>query len=298
MASQKKKLLIGGQAVIEGVMMKGPSHMAIAIRKPDGAIDVHTERVKSTEDRHPVLNWPFIRGVVTLGVTFVLGYKALTYSVNASLGEEEGDLGWKETAFTMVFALVFALVLFKLLPLLAAEWLSNRFAIVSEHYLLYNLIDGVVKMSFFLIYIILIGRLPDIRDVFRYHGAEHKTVNCFEAGKPLNVENARTCSVEHPRCGTTFVILVLLLSVFVYLFIPSSLSLLGKYALRIALLPVIAGISYEIIRLGTRYWRYKGVRAILAPGIAVQHLTTIEPHDHQLEVSIAALNAVLELEKG
>lgn len=292
---KKKPLLIGGQAVIGGVMMKGPSYMAIAVRRPDDSIAVHSERVKSKEEHHPVANWPFVRGVVTLAETLVLGYRALTYSTNASLGEGE-SLDWKETLLTFVLALGFALLVFKFIPLFVADFLADRVPAVAANYLLFNVIDGVVKISLFLLYILIIGLLPDIREVFRYHGAEHKAVNCFEAGKKLDVRSARPYSVVHPRCGTTFVIVVLLFSILVYLFIPSSLSLGGKYLWRLALLPLIAGISYEIIRLGVRFWGNAIVRAVMSPCLVVQRLTTRQPRDDQLEVGLAALDAVVKLE--
>lgn len=295
--ASRKKLLIGGQAVIGGVMMKGPRYMAIAVRKPDKDIEVHSERVKSKEDRHPIANWPFIRGVVVLGETLVLGYKALTYSTNVTLGEEDA-LDWKETLVTFVVALAFALLVFKLIPLFVADFLANRVPAVAANYLLFNVIDGVVKISLFLLYIFVIGLLPDIRDVFGYHGAEHKAVNCFEHGKPLKVEKAQEYTTIHPRCGTTFVIVVLLFSIFVYLFIPSSLSLGAKYLWRIALLPVIAGVSYELIKVGVRFWDNRVVRSVMSPCLVVQRLTTRPPRDDQVEVSITALNAVLEKEKN
>ncbi len=296
-SARKKKPLVGGQAVIGGVMMKGPKYMAIAVRRPDGEIELKSERVKSKEDRHPIANWWFIRGVVVLGETLVLGYKALNYSANVSLGEED-NLGVWETVLSFVLAIGFALLVFKGVPLLVAELLSSRFATVGENYFLYNLIDGVVKIALFLLYIWAISLLPDVKDVFRYHGAEHKAVNCFEKDTELTVENVKGFSAIHPRCGTTFLIVVLLFSVFVYMVIPSSSSLLMKYLLRLALLPLIAGVSYELIRLGTRFWDHATVRAVMGPCLVVQELTTNEPRDDQLEVSIAALNEVLKREKS
>ena len=295
MDSKNQKPLIGGQAVIDGVMMKSPRYMAIAVRRPDKTIGVHSERVRLKEDRHPIENWPFIRGITVLAETFVLGYKALTYSTNVSLGEEE-NLGWKETLLTFVLAIGFALFVFKFIPLFVATFLASRIPVITENYLLFNLIDGFLKISLFLLYILVIGRIADIREVFGYHGAEHKTVNCFEKGNPLDVENVRGFTLIHPRCGTTFVIVVLLFSILVYLFIPSSLSLGGKYLWRLALLPFIAGASYELIKIGVRFWDLKVVRAVMSPLLVVQRLTTRPPRDDQLEVGIAALNAVLELE--
>lgn len=290
--------LIGGQAVIGGVMMKGPRHMAIAVRSPSGKIEVHAERVRAPEDHPALLRLPFVRGVVTLAETLVLGYRALTYSANASLPEGEEKLSWKETALTLVLAVALALALFKLVPLLIAEALSSLLPAVEENYLLYNLADGAAKILLFLAYLGVMGLIPEVKGVFAFHGAEHKAVNCLETGKALTVENTRPLSTSHPRCGTTFVLVVLLFSVAVYLLIPRESPLLVKYLLRLALLPVIAGVSYEGIRLASRGWRHAGVRSLLAPCLAVQALTTREPDDSQMEVALAALKKVLSLERG
>ena len=287
--------LIGGQAVLNGVMMKSRNHMAIAVRKEDKSIAVHTERVHSLLERHSFLRWPFIRGAVVLVETMVLGYRSLNISAKLSLGEEE--VGWKETALTLVLAVAFTLAVFKLLPLLAAEYAARLFPAVQENYLLYNLVDGITKITLFVVYLAGISLLADVREVFRYHGSEHKAVNCHERSLALEVDNARDCPITHPRCGTTFVLVVLTLSVALYLFIPAGTPLLGKYLLRVALLPVVAGLSYEVIRIGARNWNLAAVRMLLAPGLAFQLLTTRAPRDDQLEVALAALGAVLELEK-
>jgi len=295
-SDSRKRKGIGGQAVIGGVMMKGPKHMAIAVRRPDGQIETRTERVKSKEERHPVASWPLVRGVIVLGETLVLGYKALTYSADVSMGEDD-SLDWKEVALSFVLAIGFALLLFKLLPLFIADLLSKHLPAVSKSYLLYNLIDGTMKIGLFLLYILLIGLLADVKEVFAYHGAEHKTVNCFEQEGHLDYDACSRHSVINPRCGTTFVILVLLLSIFIYLLIPSASPFWLKYLLRLALLPVIAGVSYELIKLASRLWDYRGMRYAMSPLLVVQKLTTREPTPEQLEVGIAAMEAVLQLEE-
>ena len=287
-------LLIGGQAVMEGVMMKSKHHIATAVRKEDGTIKVSHRTEVGFAERHRLDRIPFVRGVVILFETLIIGLRELNWSANQAMNEEEKFSSW-ELALTLVISLVFALALFKLLPLFLATLITRQNG--GGNWTL-NLLDGGIKFVIFIGYLLLIGRMRDVRRLFQYHGAEHKTVNCYEAGKALTPRNAKRFTKKQARCGTTFVVYVFVLSIVVYIFIPFGASFWTKYLLRILLLPVIAGIAYEWIRIAGKYYgRSAVVRAISAPGMAVQALTTKEPDERQLAVAIAALKSVLKEEK-
>jgi uncharacterized protein YqhQ len=273
MAKKDKLISAGGQAVIEGVMMRSKRHLSIAVRRPDGKISLRTERIKSLGDRLPFLRWPFFRGMLAMVEMMVVGVKALNHSANESLGEEEEEM----TPLQMAISLALA-------------WLPA----VRESYILFNLTDGVIKISLFVLYIACISLMTDVKRLFMYHGAEHAAVNCYEARLPLTPKNVLKHSPIHPRCGTSFILIVLMLSVLVYTFIPQSYSFWAKLGLRILLLPALAGVSYELLRMAGKYRHSAIMRAISSPGMAMQRLTTRRFDGKQAEVAIKALQAVLK----
>ncbi len=279
------KTNIGGQAVIEGVMMRGPGHIATAVREPSGTITVKKEPLVSITDRYPVLKKPMLRGVVALVESLVYGLKALSFSAQAA-GEEEEQLTARDIVLTMVFAFGLAVVLFVIIPTWAAKFVHSA----TEDPVLLNLFEGVLRLAIFFAYVIGISVMKDIRRVFAYHGAEHKTIHAYEAGVPLDVEHVRPFSTLHPRCGTNFLLIVMLVSIFVFAFLGWP-DLWLRIASRIALLPLIAGIGYEIIRFAGRSDK-KWVAVAIAPGLWLQKLTTREPDDDMIEVAICALEAV------
>lgn len=276
----------GGQAVIEGVMMRGPDTCAIAVRRPDQTIVVEQKSVGSLTRRAPVLKWPLVRGVVVLIESLVLGIEALTYSANQATGEEE-QLTTKEIVFTVGIALGLSVLLFAVLPTALAHLLTK----IAPGSFVQNLIEGIFRIAIFLAYVILIGQMEDIKRVFQYHGAEHKVINAYEAGNELSVGQVQRHSTAHPRCGTSFILIVLIISILVF-------SLLGEQVLwwrilsRVLLLPVVAGISYELVKLSGKYAGVSWCRLFIMPGLWLQKLTTGPPDDEQVEVAITAFVAV------
>jgi uncharacterized protein YqhQ len=295
---------LGGQAVLEGVMMRGVSTWAVAVRKPapegpavpegaKGEIEVTSEPLVSWAKRHRILRLPVIRGVVALAESLKIGFRALGISANAQLAEEDdaepiGGLTW---AFTIALSLALAIGLFFVLPVGATSLIKDELGSA----LLFWLVEGVLRTAIFIAYIVAISRLPDLRRVFEYHGAEHKTISCFEAGDELAPERAQRYSRLHPRCGTSFLLIVMVLAIFVFapIGLPEWYWLLAS---RILGIPLIAGLSYEVIKWAGRNRRKRWVRALMWPGLMLQNLTTREPDHDQLEVAIAALNAVLAVE--
>lgn len=290
-----KKTSIGGQAVIEGVMMKGPESIAIAIRRPDGEIEIKKEKLKS--NRKTISKIPIIRGMFAFVDAMVVGVKALSFS--AEFIEEEEDKKPKKPskwdnfldknmiAISIVFSIFFSIGLFILLPTFAVSFIGN----VSKSPLVMNLIEGLVRVAIFVGYIAAISRMKDIKRVFEYHGAEHKTIFCYESEEELTPQNARKFTRLHPRCGTSFLFLVMIVSILLFSFFRWP-NLLIRLIIRIALMPLVAGISYELIKWAGRS-DSKLVCAISAPGLWLQKITTQEPDDSQLEVAIAALKSVL-----
>ena len=286
----KKKPMIGGQAVIEGVMMKGPTSIATAVREPSGNIAVRIEPVHSLGDRFPLLKKPLLRGVIALGEALVYGIRALSFSAQAA-GEEGEELSSKEIALTMLAAFGLAVLLFVVLPTYATKFIQS---IVSEAYLL-NLFEGVLRLTIFFAYVGVISSLSDIRRVFQYHGAEHKTIYAYEAGIPLEVESIRKYSRLHPRCGTNFLLIVMVVSIFMFAFLGWP-DLWLRILSRVILLPLVAGISYEIIRFAGNCDN-PFVAMCMKPGLWLQYMTTREPSDDQIEVAIRALEAVRPVEE-
>ena len=286
----EKKLTIGGQAVIEGVMMRGPELVATAVRTPAGNIEVETKPVNSIADRYPILKKPMLRGCVSLGESLVMGIRSLGYSAQMA-GEEDEQLSDKELAGTIAFAFVMAAVLFIAIPTGAAK----LFHFITEDPIFLNLMEGALRLVIFLAYIGAISQMKDIQRVFQYHGAEHMTIACFESGKPLTVENARNCTRLHKRCGTSFLLIVMLVSIFVFAFLGWP-DLWLRILSRVILLPVVAGISYELIKASANS-KNCVVGWAVKPGRWLQKLTTRVPDDTMLEVAIESAKAVLPADK-
>ena len=280
-----KKPNIGGQAVIEGVMMRNANAVATAVREPSGTITVKNEKIISIAERFPILKKPMLRGVVALGESLVVGLKALSYSAQMA-GAEGETLSDKEIVLTMIFSLCLTIVLFVIIPTAAAKYVHSA---IKDPMLL-NLAEGGLRMLIFFLYIYGISRMKDIKRVFQYHGAEHKTIHAYEAGVPLTVENVQKFSTLHPRCGTSFLLIVMIVSILMFAFLGWP-DLWMRILSRIILLPVVAGISYEIIRYAGRS-ENKFVKFATLPGLWLQNLTTNEPDDEQVEVAIRALEEV------
>ena len=289
-----KKLSVGGQAVIEGVMMRGPGKIAVAVRKPNGEITVDLKPAGSISDRYPILKKPFLRGVVSLVESLGYGMKALSFSAQVSGDEEDGEdsMSSLEMAGTMAVSIGLAVLLFVVLPTGAMKLLQNQ----GVGPMVLNLCEGLMRLAIFLLYIWGISRQKDIQRVFQYHGAEHKTIYTYEHGLPLRVENVRPFSTLHPRCGTNFLMIVMLIGIFIFAFLGWP-SLWERILSQILLMPVVAGISYEIIRFAGKHMDKAWVRAAILPGLALQKLTTRQPDDDQIEVAIASLKAVLPPEE-
>lgn len=282
----------GGQAVIEGVMMRGSRGMAVAVRRPDGGIEVHSEPLTSRIYTSRWSKLPFVRGLALLWDALGLGIRALLFSANVAIEDEEevefsGAIAWG----TVVFAMVLGIGLFFVLPLLIVGFLDRW--IVSD--LVSNLVEGVIRLAIFLAYIIVVGRMGDIQRVFSYHGAEHKTINAYEDRADLTPESVARYSTLHPRCGTGFLLVVMVVSILVFSLLGRP-SLIPRIVSRIVLIPVIAGLSYEVIRFGARHHGNRLVRTVLYPSLALQRLTTNEPTSDMLEVAIVALKRVLVAE--
>jgi uncharacterized protein YqhQ len=287
----QRDLPVGGQAVLEGVMMRGVSTWALAVRTPEGAIDVRSFPLTSATRRHRLLRWPVIRGVVALVESLRIGLKALSLSANAQQGEDAEPISRAAWAGTVAAGLALAVGLFFVVPVaitsLFKDWLGSA--------VLFWLAEGLLRTAIFLAYLVVVSRLPDLRRVFEYHGAEHKTIACLEAGEPLTADNASQHSRLHPRCGTSFLLVVMVVAIFVF----APLGLPAWYLLvasRILGVPLIAGLSFEVIKWAGRNRTKRGVRFITWPGMQLQKLTTREPDPDQLAVAIAAMEAVLAVE--
>src|SRR5215813_8770523 len=297
-----EETLVGGQAVLEGVMMRSPHAWAIACRKPSGEVSTMSEPLERLSEKHKWMGWPVVRGVITLGHAMTRGYKALKFSANVALGElqpQEPDKkkfeisGWMATV-NMLVSVGFFIFMYKFLPLAAARGLQKLNPAFGEQ-ILFNLVDGIIRILLFLLFIWGVSRLKDIHRVFEYHGAEHKTVFAFENGDPLETATVQKYPTFHPRCGTSFLMTVMIISMLVYMLIPVT-SFGAKFAVRIALLPVITGISYEIIRFAARH-RGSLFAVMTAPGLWLQRITTQPPSDDQAQCAIVALDQAMALEK-
>ena len=276
------KQYIGGQAVIEGVMMCSRKKVAVAVRKNDGKIELKREKRSHISEKFK--DFVFLRGLISLFEMLYVGTRALMLSSNQSLEEDEQIGGWG-IFFTLLFSFSFAIGLFILLPL----WLSK---FVSEERLMFNVADGLWRIGIFVGYLWFISRFKDVKRVFQYHGAEHKAVNCYEAGKPLTVNNVKKFSKIHSRCGTSFIFIVLVISILLFTLIWSE-SWVLKFLYRIVLIPVIAMVSYEILRYSSRHPNNNILGTLVKPGLLLQKITTQEPDKKQIEVGIAALKAAM-----
>jgi len=288
---------IGGQAVIEGVMMRSPKASAVAVRRYDGEIIVKRDDVGSIRERYKFLKFPILRGVVALVETLVLGIKTLSFSANVAMEEEGSKEQISPVAMflTIAFAFGMAMLFFVFLPLGITQVLKRPLTFIGESSLSFNLVDGLLRIAFFLAYIWGISMLKDIRRIFEYHGAEHKTIYAYENGDELTVENAKKYSTLHPRCGTSFLLMVMVISILVFSLVKGSAPFWMKLASRIVLVPLIAGLSFELLKFTARKVDVPIVRVLIAPGLWLQKLTTRQPSDDQLEVAIRALKEVLGL---
>jgi uncharacterized protein YqhQ len=291
----KRDAPVGGQAVLEGVMMRGVSTWAVAVRNPTGEVELTSESLVPWAQRHRIWRLPIIRGVVALGESMKIGFKALAISANAQLEEDEDgkpeEIGGWMWGLTIAFSLILAVGLFFVIPVGLTSLIKDQLGSA----LLFWLVEGILRTAIFIGYIVAISRLPDLRRVFEYHGAEHKTISCYEAEDELVPARAKLYSRLHPRCGTSFLLIVMVLAIFVFapIGLPAWYWLLAS---RILGIPLIAGLSYEVIKWAGKNRRKRWVRAVMWPGLMLQNLTTREPDEDQLAVAIAALERVLEQE--
>jgi uncharacterized protein YqhQ len=311
--SGEETTLVGGQAVLEGVMMRSPHAWGIAIRKPSGEIATHSEPLERPSETHKWMGWPVVRGVMTLGHAMSLGFRALRFSANVALEQVAGEAGAADsapqgkaqppkkieisgwvTAVNVIFSVAFFIFMYKYLPLLAATELKRVNPVFSGQFM-FNLVDGLIRISLFLLFVWGVSLWKDIRRVYEYHGAEHKTVFAFENGDSLSAGTVQKYTTYHPRCGTSFLMTVMIISMLVYMAIPVQ-TFWARFGIRIALLPVIAGVSYEIIRYAAKH-RGSLFALMTAPGLWLQRITTQSPDDNQVECAIKALDEAMALEK-
>jgi uncharacterized protein YqhQ len=300
-----EETLVGGQAVLEGVMMRTPHAWAITCRKRSGDLSTHSEPLERLSEKHTWMAWPVVRGVITLGHAMTLGFRALRFSANVQLDQLETTptvhrqgkkleiAGWL-AAVNIALSVSFFIFMYKYLPLLATTELRKAHPALNGQ-IMFNLVDGVIRLALFLIFIWGTSLLGDIRSVYQYHGAEHKTVFAFENQDPLKIAAVQKYPTFHPRCGTSFLMTVMILSIFIYMLVPVT-TFWARFAIRIALLPVITGVAYEIIRFAAKH-RKSLFSVMTAPGLWLQRITTRPPSDEQAECAIEALEHALELEK-
>lgn len=297
-AGQDEEILIGGQAVIEGVMMRCPRSYCVAVRRPDGQIVTEAAPLAKISERYAALGWPVLRGLGALGQALWLGLKALRFSASVAMPDqdkEKRELSPWLMAVNLAFSLAFFIFLYKFMPLYLTTRLQ-QWAPVLGNRLQFNLVDGLIRVGLFVGFLLVIAQWKDMRRVFEYHGAEHRVVFNFESGKPLSVGNAQAFSTYHPRCGTSFLMVIMLVSILAYTLVPTD-SFAWRFGSRLLLLPLIAGLSYEVVRAaarGGRFW----LRVVVAPGLWLQRITTRPPCDEQTAVAICALEGALELERA
>jgi len=282
---EESSLAFGGQALIEGVMMRSRTHVVMCVRDPNNKILTNIEKINSLSERYKILGLPFLRGVITLLETFYLGVKGVYFSANAVLEEEE-KFTYKELAIVFAMSLVLASFFF-IVPFL----LTNLFGLKG---VLFNIVEAIVRLAMFLLYLSLVAMWGEFKRILQYHGAEHKTINAYEAGAALKVVNVKRFSRLHPRCGTSFIFIVLLVSILLFSIMP-DLGFFARLAYRVLLIPVIGAISYELLKLSGRYKDSVITRILTMPGLAFQRLTTREPDDNMMEVAIRALEEVSRL---
>lgn len=293
-----EETLVGGQAVIEGVMMRAPHSYCVAVRKPTGEVVTHEMPVARMSEKYKIFKYPGIRGLGILGQAMSLGIRALRFSANAALDGQAGEQKPKEVSswtlgLNLAFSFAFFIFLYKFVPLYLATSLGKWYPVVNGR-IAFNAVDGLIRLSIFLLFLYLVSRSKDIRRVFQYHGAEHKVVFNYESGKPVTVENAQTFTTFHPRCGTSFLLVVMVISMVIYTLIPFQ-GFGMKLLSRIVLLPVITGLSYELIRFAAKR-RGSFLALLTAPGLWLQRITTQPPSNQQTEVAICALDHAMALE--
>jgi uncharacterized protein YqhQ len=295
-----EETLVGGQAVIEGVMMRAPHSYCVAVRKPSGEVVTHEMPVPRMSEKYKIFKYPVLRGLGVLGQAMSLGIKALRFSANTALDDGKSGQKTKEIsswglAFNLIFSFAFFVFLYKLVPLYLVTSLEKWYPALHGR-IAFNAADGVIRLAIFLTFLFLVSRSKDIRRVFQYHGAEHKVVFNYESGKPVTVENAQSFTTFHPRCGTSFLLVVMVISMIIYTLVPYQ-SFGMKLLARIVLLPVITGLSYELIRFAAK--RRGSILALMtAPGLWLQRITTQPPSNEQTEVAICALDHAMALEQS
>jgi len=292
MPEANERYQVGGQAVIEGVMMRSKHFWALAVRKPDRTIYTKLFNDVSLTNKNKVLGFMFIRGIIALIESMTLGFKALSYSINEST-EEEIKFSKREMIISVIIAVVFAVGVFFILPTIIGRSFSEFF----PNAIVYNLLEGLIRIGFFFAYILLVSQIKDIKRVFQYHGAEHKTIQAYENDEELKPENVRKYSTMHVRCGTSFLLIVMVVAILIFALLGKQ-SMIWRIISRIFLIPVIAGISYELIRLAGKFSKYKVVNILFYPGLLLQKITTKEPDNDQIEVAISSFKKVIEAEKA
>ncbi|UCH71200.1 MAG: DUF1385 domain-containing protein [Candidatus Bathyarchaeota archaeon] len=280
-------LAFGGQAVIEGVMFRSKKHMVVCVRQPNGEILTKTEEITSLSETYRILKIPFIRGIVALFETLYLGVKGLYFSANVSLEEEEEKIEPKEMVVAFVFAMALAIFLFSIFPF----FLTTLFRFTG---LIFNVVEGIIRVAIFILYLLVVASIGEFRKVLEYHGAEHTVINAYEAGVELSIPNAKKYSRLHPRCGTSFLFIVLIISILLFSLVPSQ-DFATRLSYRIILIPVISSISYEILKISDRYKKSIFMKILVTPGLGIQYLTTRNPDEEKIAVALTAVQEVNKL---
>lgn len=289
---KEPSLAFGGQAVMEGVMMRSKNHLVVCVRQPNNEIVTKTEELHSLSEKYRFLKLPFLRGILALFETLYSGIKGIYFSANAAFGDdEEESLNPKEIAVVVAVAICLSILLFSVTPFFLTSLLNFGGGVV------FNIVEGIVRLSFLLAYLAAVSLFGDFKRIFQYHGAEHTAINAYEAGVELNVENARKFSRFHARCGTSFLLIVTSISILFFSIMPSA-DYLVRLSYRVVLIPVISAVSYELLKLSDKYRDSRIMRVLVAPGLALQHLTTRQPDDEMIEVAIKAVKEVERLQKG
>jgi uncharacterized protein YqhQ len=289
---KEPSLAFGGQAVMEGVMMRSKDHLVVCVRQPNNEIVTKTEELHSLSEKYSFLKLPFLRGILALFETLYSGIKGIYFSANAAFGDdEEESLNPKEIAVVVAVAICLSILLFSVTPFFLTSLLNFGGGVV------FNIVEGIVRLSFLLAYLAAVSLVGDFKRIFQYHGAEHTAINAYESGVELNVENARKYSRFHARCGTSFLLIVTSISILFFSIMPSA-DYLVRLSYRVVLIPVISAVSYELLKLSDRYRDSRIMRVLVAPGLALQHLTTRQPDDEMIEVAIKAVKEVERLQKG
>jgi uncharacterized protein YqhQ len=289
---KEPSLAFGGQAVMEGVMIRSKKHMVVCVRQPNDQILTKTEELHSLSEKSRFLKLPFVRGILALFETLFVGIKGIYFSANTAFGDEEEEISFspKEIVVVVALALGLSILLFSITPFFLTSLMNLGGGVV------FNVVEGIIRLSFLLVYLAAVSRIRDLKRVFQYHGAEHTAINAYEAGVELNVENARRYPRFHARCGTSFLLIVMVISILLFSLVP-NFGYWVRLSYRILLIPVIASVSYELLRLSDRYKDSRIMKIITAPGLALQQLTTQPPDDKMIAVAIEAIKATVNLQK-